>query len=240
MIGTHSIPVIVDWFLKEVGENGSSSRKEEQIPLSNSNSELQLNSPTPTQYSNSYWLAAYAQIKDTLTKKHEGRYKERWDLYDKYGYYPSDIVKGESVSRTLECGYDDWCAGVMAEKMGERVTGNGELDKRLKADAEFFFRRSENWRNVFDHSIGLMRGKTTTGKWREPFDPYEMGHGAENDNDFTEGNAFQYTWHVMQNPRGLVAAFGGEEYLVRKLDELYRKRTFVREKSLIRQNNRDL
>ena len=97
MIGTHSIPVIVDWFLKEVGEKSSSSRKKEKI-----------HSPTPTLNSNSYWLAAYAQIKDTLTKPHNGRIKERWDLLDKYGYYPYDEIKGESVSRTMECAYDDW------------------------------------------------------------------------------------------------------------------------------------
>ena len=210
MIGTHSIPVIVDWFLKEVGEKSSSSRKEEKI-----------HSPTPTLNSNSYWLAAYAQIKDTLTKPHKGRIKERWDLLDKYGYYPFDEIKGESVSRTMECAYDDWCAGVMAAKLGERGTGNGELDESLKADAKFFFKRSENWRNVFDPSIGLVRGKDTKGNWREPYDPYALGHGAGKDNDFTEGNAFQYTWHVMQNPQGLVKAMGGRESFVRKLDSLF-------------------
>ena len=49
------------------------------------------------------------------------------------------------------------------------------------------------------------------GKWREPFGPYAFGHGAENDNDFTEGNAFQYSWHVMQDVPGLVAVMGGRE-----------------------------
>ena len=198
MIGTHSIPVIVDWFLKEVGEKSSSSRKEEKI-----------HSPTPTLNSNSYWLAAYAQIKDTLTKPHRGRIKERWDLLDKYGYYPFDEIKGESVSRTMECAYDDWCAGMMAEKLG------------FVDDAEFFFKRAENWRNVFDPSIGLVRGKDTKGNWREPYNPYALGHGADLVNDFTEGNAFQYTWHVMQNPQGLVGAMGGREAFVRKLDSLF-------------------
>ena len=208
MIGTHSVPVIVDWFLKEVGEKSSSSRKEEKIH-------------SPTLNSNSYWLAAYAQIKETLTKRHEGRRKERWDLLDKYGYYPFDIIKGESVSRTMECAYDDWCAGVMAEKLGELGTGNGERDESLMADAKFFFRRSENWRNVFDPSIGLVRGKDSNGNWREPFDPYALGHGAGKDNDFTEGNAFQYTWHVMQNPQGLINAMGGRKAFVGKLDSLF-------------------
>ena len=192
MIGTHSVPVIVDWFLK-----------------------------APTQISNSYWLAAYEQIKGTLTKPHKGRVKERWDLLDKYGYYPFDEIKGESVSRTLECAYDDWCAGVMAAKLSELGTGNGECDKSLKADAAFFFRRSENWRNVFDASIGLVRGKDSSGKWREPYDPYTLGHGADKANDFTEGNAFQYTWHIMQNPQGLVDAMGGRDAFVKKLDSLF-------------------
>ena len=209
MIGTHSIPVIVDLFLKEVGENSWSSRKEEPIPLSNSNSKLQLNPPTPTQISNSYWLSAYAQIKDTLTKPHKGRIKERWDLLDKYGYYPFDEIKGESVSRTMECAYDDWCAGMMAKKLG------------FADDAAFFFKRSENWRNVFDASIGLVRGKDSHGKWREPYNPYQLGHGDSTANDFTEGNAFQYTWHVMQNPQGLVDAMGGRDAFAKKLDSLF-------------------
>ena len=85
MIATHSVPVIVDWFLKEGnGERGTG---------------------------NGCWLAAYAQIKDTLTKKHKGRWKENWDVYDRYGNFPFDVemgeppfdkIKGEGVSRTLE------------------------------------------------------------------------------------------------------------------------------------------
>ncbi len=183
MIGTHSVPVIVDWFLKT--GNGVSGME------------------------SGYWRAAYRQIKETLTKEHKNRSKERWDLLDKYGYYPFDQIRGESVSRTLECAYDDWCAGVMAKKLG------------FADDAAFFFKRSENWRNVFDASIGLVRGKDSNGKWREPYDPYTLGHGADKANDFTEGNAFQYTWHVMQNPQGLVDAMGGRDAFVKKLDSLF-------------------
>ena len=185
MIGTHSVPVIVDWFLKE-GNNHVEHVDHVE-----------------------YWKSAYAQIKDTLTKPHEGRIKERWDLLDKYGYYPFDEIKGESVSRTMECAYDDWCAGKMAERLG------------YAEDAKFFFKRSESWRNVFDPSIRLVRGKDSKGRWREPFDPYALGHGADRANDFTEGNAFQYTWHVMQNPEGLIAAMGGCDAFVKKLDSLF-------------------
>jgi len=176
MIGTHSVPVLVDAFLK--GFPGD-------------------------------WESVYAQIKETLTKPHDGRRKERWDLLDKYGYYPFDVIKGESVSRTMECAYDDWCAAKMAERLGHAE------------DAAFFFRRAANWKNVFDPSLGLVRGKDSKGRWREPFDPYALGHGADVANDFTEGNAFQYTWHVMQDPEGLVAAMGGREAFVKKLDALF-------------------
>ena len=193
MIGTHSVPVIVDWFLK-------SRNREASSPVSCLSSRVK---------NNDYWLAAYGQIKETLTQKHDGRKKERWDLLDKYGYYPFDEIKGESVSRTLECAYDDWCAGVMAQKLG------------FADDATFFFRRSENWRNVFDRSLALVRGRDSKGVWREPFNPYALGHGADLANDFTEGNAFQYTWYVMQNPQGLMDAMGGRESFVEKLDSLF-------------------
>ena len=182
MIGTHSIPVIVDWFLKE---NPVNPDKRE------------------------FWLSAYAQVKETLTKRHEGRHKERWDLLDRHGYYPYDVIRSESVSRTLECAYDDWCAAQMAAKLGH------------EEDAKFFRRRSENWRNVFDPSLGLMRSKDSKGNWRDPFDPSAVGWGKGF--DFTEGNSYQYTWHVMQNPDGLVAAMGGREAFVKRLDWLFER-----------------
>ena len=181
MIGTHSVPVLVDAFLK--GFPGD-------------------------------WTRVYAQIKETLTQPHEGRRKERWDVLDAYGYYPFDLIKGQSVSRTMECAYDDWCAGKMAEKLGHAD------------DAAFFFRRAENWRNVFDPSVGLARGKDSRGRWREPFDPYAVGYGEKS--DFTEGNAFQYTWHVMQDPDGLVAAMGGRAAFVKRLDALFEQPSTVK------------
>lgn len=199
MIGTHSVPMIVDWFLKK-GVVGSRSRTKD-----GKNSIVGLEPTTTTKY----WESAYQQIKETLTKKHKGRIKENWDLYDQYGYYPFDKIRGESVSRTMECAYDDWCAGAMAEKLGH------------KEDAAFFFKRSAYWKNVFDPSFGLVRGKDTKGNWREPFDPYAFGHGADLANDFTEGNAFQYSWHVMQDVPGLMSAMGGREKFVKKLDALF-------------------
>ena len=180
MIGTHSVPAIVDWFLKTRGRGAAVD-----------------------------WEAAYAQVKDSLTVKHDHRRKERWDLLDKYGYYPFDEIKGESVSRTMECAYDDWCAAQFAAALGKTE------------DAAFFSKRAGNWSNVLDRTIGFVRGRDTKGSWRDPFDPFRLGHGAGTANDFTEGNAFQYTWHVMQDPTGFIAAMGGKEEFVKKLDSLF-------------------
>ncbi|MBQ9430741.1 MAG: GH92 family glycosyl hydrolase [Kiritimatiellae bacterium] len=155
--------------------------------------------------------AAYAAIRESLTKNHPGHPKDRWDLYDQYGYYPFDHIRGESVSRTLECAYDDWCMAQFAAALGKTE------------DAAFFGKRAQNYRNVFDPSVGFMRGKDSKGNWREPFDPFKLGHGAGTPNDFTEGNSWQYTWHVMQDPEGLVALLGGKQKFGDKLDSLFRQ-----------------
>ena len=152
---------------------------------------------------------AFEAITNTLTVAHPGKPKENWDLWDKYGYFPCDIIRGESVSRALECSYGDYCAAQYLTAIGKTK------------EASFFAKRAQNWKNVFDTSIGFGRGKTTKGQWRTPFDPYAFGHGAENDNDFTEGNAFQYSWHVMQDVPGLVAAMGGRDKFVARLDSLF-------------------
>ncbi len=212
MIGTHSVPAIVDWFLKKTG---NAAAKMAAVPV---------NSSAPQKCSacasdwesrhlggadKAYWEAAYAQVKDSLTVKHDHRRKERWDLLDKYGYYPFDEIRGESVSRTLECAYDDWCAAQFAAALGKTE------------DAAFFSKRAGNWSNVLDRTIGFVRGRDTKGNWRDPFDPFRLGHGAGTANDFTEGNAFQYTWHVMQDPMGFIAAMGGKDEFVKKLDSLF-------------------
>ena len=175
MIGTHSIPMIVDAWLKGVWKGDPAE--------------------------------AYYAIRKTLMWPHD-RKKENWDLYDKYGYYPFDKIERQSVARTLECSYDDWCASRMALMYGTRE------------DFELFTKRAGYWKNLYDSSSGFMRGRDSSGAWRDPFNPYALGSGHA-DNDFTEGNAFQYTWHVMQDPDGLAAAMGGREELLAKLDRLF-------------------
>ena len=199
MIGHHAVPIIADAYLKGIG--GFDAER------------------------------AYEAVKDSLTVNHVkanngtwGLMKEDWDLWDKYGYYPFDLltgehftlrVRGESVSRALECAYDDWCASRFAAALGKTD------------DAEFFLKRSQNWRNVFDKSIGFARGKDSKGAWREPFDPMSCGAGPWANNDFTEGNSWQYTWHVMQDPEGLVEAMGGKEKFGAKLESLFKQQSKV-------------
>ena len=176
MIGTHSVPVIVDAYLK--GFRGFDAEE------------------------------AYSAIRASLRESHANRRKENWNLLDKYGYYPCDMIKAESASRTLECAYDDWCAAQMAKALGK------------DEDFAFFSRRAQNYRNLFDRGSLLMRPRDSEGRWMEPFNPFRMGYG--DGYDFTEGNAWQYSWHVMHDPEGLVELFGGREKFAERLDMLFK------------------
>ena len=149
---------------------------------------------------------AYAAVKASLTSEHP---KSDWSIYDKYGYLPFDLIEVESVSRTLEYCYDDWCAAQLAKALGE------------EEDYAFFLNRSRNYRNLFDPSTGFFRGKDTQGRWREPFEPYRYSHASHLGGDFTEGNAWHYLWHVLQDPEDLIELLGGKERFVAKLDTLF-------------------
>lgn len=155
------------------------------------------------------WRKAYRAVRDTLTGHHPNRHKEDWELLDRYGYFPCDLVKGESVSRTLECAYDDACAARFAEALGKTD------------DAAFFVRRASSWTNVFDRSIGFMRGRDTRGNWRKPFDPHVCGQGGDSPNDFTEGNAFAYTFHVQHDLPRLALLMGGVSNLLAGVDAVF-------------------
>ena len=149
---------------------------------------------------------AWAAVKASLTTSHE---KSDWEIYDKYGYYPFDLVKEESVSRTLESCYDDWCAAQLAKALGK------------DEDSAFFEARSRNYRNLFDPETGFFRGKDSKGNWREPFEPYRYAHAGKQGGDYTEGNAWHYLWHVLQDPEDLMELLGGKERFVEKLDTLF-------------------
>lgn len=151
---------------------------------------------------------AYNEIKKSITEsKH---YKSDWEVYDKYGYYPYDLIKVESVSRTLECGYDDYCAALMAKELGK-------MD-----DYEFFMKRSNYYKNLYDAESKSMRPKDSNGEWLSPFDPYELAHADSSiGGHYTEGNALQYTWHVMQDIEGLIELLGGKEKAGELLDYFF-------------------
>ena len=149
---------------------------------------------------------AYDAIRKSLTTSH---IRSDWETYDTYGYYPKDKVDAESVSRTLEACYDDYAAAVMAEALGKAD------------DAEFFRNRSLNYKNLFDTTTMLMRPKLSSGEWLTPFDPFSLAHAESVGGDYTEGNAWQYTWHVMQDVDGLIGLYGGKEAFLAKLDSLF-------------------
>ena len=150
--------------------------------------------------------AAYAAVKQSLTSSHR---KSDWEIYDKYGYYPFDLVNVESVSRTMESCYDDYCASLLAGALGKQE------------DSVFFARRSKNWLNLFDPSSSLVRGKDSKGQWRTPFDKFRLSHAATAGGDYTEGNAWQYTWHVQQAPEKLIELMCGDASFETKLDSLF-------------------
>ncbi|MEI6643058.1 MAG: GH92 family glycosyl hydrolase [Novosphingobium sp.] len=134
----------------------------------------------------------------------------QWNLYDKYGYYPFDKVEGEAVSRTLEAGVGDAALARMAEMLGD------------KAAAARFSARAGGWRQLIDPATSLARGKDSAGAWRTPFDPLTPTSPLNNPGDYTEANAWQYTWTTaLHDPAGLVAAMGGPAAFREKLDTFF-------------------
>lgn len=150
---------------------------------------------------------AFNAIKQTQTVSHP--LKSNWENYMKYGYFPTDLTESESVSSTLESVYDDYAAADMAARMGKTE------------DAAYFAKRADFYKNLFDPSTGFMRPKKADGTWKSPFNPSQVGHAESVGGDYTEGNAWQYTWHVQHDVPGLIALMGGEEPFLKKLDSLF-------------------
>ena len=125
--------------------------------------------------------------------------------YKQYGYLPADL-ENQSVSQTLEYAYDDWCIAQMAKKLGK------------EDDYQYFMGRSQNYRNVFDPVTRFMRGRMSDGSWRQNFNPLYSSHNVH---DFTEGNSWQYSWFVPQDPESLIGLMGGKALFVRRLDSLF-------------------
>ena len=150
---------------------------------------------------------AFNMVKKTQTVSHP--LKSDWEVYTKYGYFPTDLTKAESVSSTLESVYDDYAAADMARRMGK------------EEDAAYFAKRADYYKNLFDSQTNFMRPRNADGVWKSPFNPSDVGHAESTGGDYTEGNAWQYTWHVQHDVPGLIALFGGEKAFLNKLDSLF-------------------
>ncbi|MDD6891687.1 MAG: GH92 family glycosyl hydrolase [Bacteroidales bacterium] len=150
---------------------------------------------------------AFRAIKRTQTESH--KLKSDWETYMKYGYLPTDLIATESVSSTLESVYDDYAAADMAKRMGK------------EDEAAYFGQRAEFYKNLFDPTTKFMRPRKSDGSWKSPFNPSLVGHSESVGGDYTEGNAWQYTWHVQHDVPGLIALMGGEEAFCNKLDSLF-------------------
>ncbi len=126
-------------------------------------------------------------------------------LRQKYGYIPFDL-HNESVAYDMEYALADWAVAQAALAMGDSV------------NYRYYNDRSHSYRNYFDPSTGFMRGKDSKGNWRTPFHALNTSH---RNNDYCEGNAWQYTWLVPHDVEGLRDCFGSDEKMIAKLDSLF-------------------
>lgn len=149
---------------------------------------------------------AYQAMKATATNPHYDCLPE----YTALGYVPFD-KEMESVSKTLEYAYDDWCIAQAAKLLGH------------EEDYQFFLKRSRNYRNLIDPETRYMRGRDSKGNWRTPFSDiaYE-GPGSDNGwGDITEGFTLQYTWTVPHAFEDYMA-IAGKKFLTERLDNMFR------------------
>ncbi len=126
------------------------------------------------------------------------------DVYQDLGYIPvGQHHENWSVSKTMEYAYDDWCIAMFAKDLGK------------KEDHDYFLKRSENWKNLYNDKRSWLQPKDTLGSFIEPFIPKEYTPY------FCESNAWQYYWFVPQDIEGLIQKTGGEERFTQKLDSMF-------------------
>ncbi len=140
---------------------------------------------------------------DAMTQTARTKYYDGLDSYMSLGYV-KDEGNSSSVSKTLEYAYDDWAIAQAAKKLGKTEI------------YDEFIKRSENWKNVYDASVGFTRPKMEDGKFVEKFDPLKTeGEG------FIEGNAWNYSLYVPHQPAEMIAMMGGKQKFAAHLDELF-------------------
>lgn len=127
-----------------------------------------------------------------------------YDYYNRLGYVPCDVGINESAARTLEYAYNDWCIYQLGKAL------NKPEDEIAK-----YASRAENYKNLYDASHRLMRGKNEDGSFQSPFNPLKWG------GTFTEGNSWHYTWSVFHDPQGLIEQMGGEDSFNQMMDSVF-------------------
>jgi len=124
--------------------------------------------------------------------------------YNELGYVPFDVKISENAAKTLEYAYDDFT-----------IYQLGRALNKPKSETDIYAKRAMNYKNLFDPSSGLMRGKNKDGSFQSPFSPFKWG-GA-----FTEGNSWHYSWSVFQDIDGLATLMGGKDKFATKLDSVF-------------------
>lgn len=124
--------------------------------------------------------------------------------YNELGYIPYNVGKKESVSKTLEYAYNDFCISRFAEQIG-----------KPKEIVDLYARRARNYINVFDPSISFVRPKDKDGNWKHPYRPDTWG------GSFTEGSAWHWTWCVYHDIQGLIDIMGGDDRFIQMLDSVF-------------------
>ena len=134
----------------------------------------------------------------------EGTGRTGVKFYNDLGYVPYNVGINENAARTLEYAYDDYCIYRLGKALG-----------KPSSETDIYRQRAMNYKNLFDKSHLLMRGKNKDGSFQSPFNPFKWGDA------FTEGNSWHYSWSVFQDINGLIDLMGGKKNFVAMLDSVF-------------------
>jgi predicted alpha-1,2-mannosidase len=136
--------------------------------------------------------------------KHSSTGRFGYEYYNKLGYIPADVKVDQNVARSLEYAYNDWCIYEFGKALG-----------KPEAETAIYATRAMNYKNLFDPSTKLMRGKKTDGSFVADFDPSAWSR------EYTEGNAWHWSFCVFHDPQGLINLMGGNKSFVSMLDTVF-------------------
>jgi len=136
--------------------------------------------------------------------KHSSTGRFGYEYYNKLGYIPADVKVDQNVARSLEYAYNDWCIYEFGKALG-----------KPEAETAIYAKRAMNYKNLFDPSTKLMRGKKADGSFVADFDPSAWSR------EYTEGNAWHWSFCVFHDPQGLINLMGGNKSFVSMLDTVF-------------------